>query len=118
MNGQGSGWNFGDVNYDGLIDTTDLGRTLAALRSQGAPLGSTANPGSGAPIPEPTSLALLTATVPLLSRRKRRSPPSLYLTSSLLPGNSHATALFGRYTTGGHANPVPQHKPNLNTYPA
>jgi len=39
MNGQGSGWNFGDVNYDGLIDTTDLGRTLAALRSQGAPLG-------------------------------------------------------------------------------
>lgn len=70
MNGLGSGWNFGDVNYDGVVNFVDLGRTQAALRGQGAPLGG-GELGGGGVIPEPASLGLVLAAVPLMGRRRR-----------------------------------------------
>ena len=71
LNGAGTGWNFGDVNYDGVVNTLDLGRALAALRGQGAPLGDEGSLTGGGVIPEPSSLGLLIAAVPLMSRRRR-----------------------------------------------
>lgn len=72
LNGGGTGWNFGDVNYDGVINFTDLGRIQAALRGQGAPLaGNGGGLGGGGVIPEPAGLGLLAAMVPFMSRRRR-----------------------------------------------
>lgn len=42
-----SGWNWGDVNYDGVINTVDLGRAQAVINA-GKPLLMRGAPGSGA----------------------------------------------------------------------
>jgi hypothetical protein len=77
LNGGGTGWNFGDVNYDGVVNMLDIGRIVAAQRGQGSPLGDSTGAGGalgggglGGSIPEPSGLALLVAGLPMLRRRR------------------------------------------------
>jgi len=66
----------GSMNHDSTVDTIDLGRTIAALPGQGAPLGGTG--GGAAPIPEPGSVDVPLGAAALASRRRREaSTPSL-----------------------------------------
>jgi autotransporter-associated beta strand protein len=76
LQGLGTGWAFGDVNYDGVVDFFDLGLAQTSLLGQGAPLGRAAGFGGGIElgggvIPEPASLGLILAAAPLMSRRRR-----------------------------------------------
>jgi hypothetical protein len=65
-----TGWENGDINYDGVVDATDWTLFLGAytyFQSTGIVLGNSGTPGH---IPEPAALSLL-APLPLLLRRRR-----------------------------------------------
>ncbi len=69
LNGGLTGWENGDFNYDGVVNSKDLSLLLASLAGQS---GSFGNPGGGGgAVPEPSSLALAVAALPMLGRRRR-----------------------------------------------
>jgi hypothetical protein len=65
-----TGWENGDTNYDGVVNGIDYTNLLNAFGSQaGVILGTP--PTFGGAIPEPTTLGLLLAGIPFLSRRRK-----------------------------------------------
>jgi fibronectin-binding autotransporter adhesin len=67
-----TGWDNGDVNYDGVVNGSDWSLFLTAYTwygTSGTPLSGGGE--GGGSIPEPTSLGLLAVIAPLMGRRRR-----------------------------------------------
>lgn len=68
-----TGWENGDINYDGAVNALDYNLFLAAFNANLPSLGSPSSfgDGSGAAVPEPSALAIpLLATLALTRRRR------------------------------------------------
>jgi hypothetical protein len=69
-----TGWYNGDFNYDGVVNGSDYTLMDNAFNSQGGNpnVSITAQIAGATAVPEPTALAALCLTTPLLLRRRRR----------------------------------------------
>jgi hypothetical protein len=83
--GAGTGWEFGDYNYDGSTTSADFGLLIDGLRQQGVGLGAIDDVIAASPlltatqkqqflaaVPEPATLSLLAAATPIFLRRRRK----------------------------------------------
>jgi hypothetical protein len=68
LNGGLTGWENGDFNYDGVVNSADLALLLNSLQNQGAPLSRPG--GSSGAVPEPSSAAFLLPVGLLFARRR------------------------------------------------
>lgn len=67
-----TGWQNGDVNYDGVVDVTDINLIKATITANPGSLGNGQGGGSDSgSVPEPTALAAVLLAAPLMSRRRR-----------------------------------------------